>query len=327
MSWYFQYRNTTMRIDYLREFIALAGCLNYKAAATQMHLSQSALSKHIAALEEDLGGTLFARNTHSVALTTAGEDFLEYAQTIVSTYDNAKKMFRRASANRSQLLVGGLIESPGEFSLLARTTDLLQDKDPSRTLHFLPSTSVPVNAQVLGGTIDCAITSYEPSSLEAEGGPSLAYIPIALMPFHAIMSADHPLAGRESLRLEDMEGQSLIRISGGRFSNGWQCIKRALDRHGVSSHLQFYPMISINDYVNVALEQNIFILPKIEMRFNEIKDPGRVVIPFSDEDAVFGYGVLYNSNTSKLPLIEDFAKTLAKVIRDTYTGTDVFRQV
>lgn len=316
-----------MRIDYLREFIALAGCLNYKAAAAQMHLSQSALSKHITALEDDLGGTLFARNTHSVALTTGGEDFLEYAQTIVSTYDNARKMFRRASANRSQLLVGGLIESPGEFSLLARTTDLLQGKDPTRTVHFLPSTAVPVNAQVQSGAIDCAITSYEPSVLEAEGASSLAYIPIARMPFHAIVAANHPFADRESISVSDLEGQSLVRISGGRFSNGWQCIKRALDRHGVSAHLQFYPMISINDYVNVALEQNIFILPKIEMRFNEIKDPDRVVVPFSDEDAVFGYGVLYNPNTSKLPLIEDFAHTLAKVIWDTYTGTDVFRPV
>ena len=314
-----------MKISYLQEFAVLAGCLSYSTAARQLHVSQSALSKHIAALEADLGVELFTRNTHSVALTASGEDFIEYAQSIVSSYENARKLFHRTAATRSQFLVGGLVDSPGEFALVARATEYLQVRHPDRSVHFLPSTAVPVNAQIANGELDCAITSYEASSPSFESGLELSYVPVASMPFHAILAADHPLAARSELHLADLEGQSLIRISGGRFSNGWQCIRRALDRHGVNVHLQFYPMISINDYLNVALEDNIFILPKIEMRANEIKNPDRVVLPIVDEDAVFGYGVLYLRNSSKTALIEDFAVTLKRVIEETYVDSDVFR--
>ena len=61
-----------MTTDRLYEFLTLSKTLNYSKAAESLFISQSALSKHIAELEKELGLTLFERDNHSVSLTPAG---------------------------------------------------------------------------------------------------------------------------------------------------------------------------------------------------------------------------------------------------------------
>lgn len=55
-----------MNISYFAEFVELAGSLNFSATASQLNISQPALSNHIQALEEELGVKLFERTRRSV---------------------------------------------------------------------------------------------------------------------------------------------------------------------------------------------------------------------------------------------------------------------
>ncbi len=72
-----------MDIQYIREFVCLAKFGNYMNAAEELFISQSSLSKHIIALEKELGFPLFNRTTRKVALTQYGTTFLPYAQRII----------------------------------------------------------------------------------------------------------------------------------------------------------------------------------------------------------------------------------------------------
>lgn len=72
-----------MDIQYIREFVALAKYGNYLTAAEELYISQSSLSKHIIALEKELGFPLFNRTTRKVGLTQYGTTFLPYAQRII----------------------------------------------------------------------------------------------------------------------------------------------------------------------------------------------------------------------------------------------------
>ena len=72
-----------MLTEYLREFTVLASCLSFNKASAQLHISQSTLSKHIAALEHELGFPLFTRKG-ATRLTTAGERFCLRAQTVLN---------------------------------------------------------------------------------------------------------------------------------------------------------------------------------------------------------------------------------------------------
>ena len=64
-----------MEIGTIQEFVVLAECLNFSEAASRLFISQSSLSKHIKALEQELGVALFERTTRSIRLSGAGERY------------------------------------------------------------------------------------------------------------------------------------------------------------------------------------------------------------------------------------------------------------
>lgn len=304
----------TMRISYVHEFIVLAEKLSFTAAANELHVSQSALSKHIAALEADLNTQLLNRNKHLVVLTSQGEQFLDAARIIDRTFQRAKQSLQQQARNDSMLMVGGLVDSPGEFSVLSRAVQIMQQQDPSRMVHFVPVTTMSVRTQIVDDVIDCAFTSYDYASAPDQEKDMFEYTVIGKMPFTAIMLKSHPLAQRSALHVQDLEGQTLVQLSGPRSHSGWNRIHSWLSRHGVNAETQPYNVFSLNDYINVDLEGSIFILPTIEMRKGELHDPVRTVVPFDDPDAFFPFGVLRLKNSRKAAAIETLAEATRKVI-------------
>ncbi len=77
-----------MNIAQIRYFVTAAQLQNISKAAEALHLSQPALSKSIAKLEEELGTELFVRNGKRIALNDQGRRFLESAWVILRHVDN-----------------------------------------------------------------------------------------------------------------------------------------------------------------------------------------------------------------------------------------------
>lgn len=75
-----------MQLDVLREYIALCKHLNFSHAAQELHITQPVLSKHIAALEDELHFKLADRG-RTLRLTPAGERFLLCAQSVITAFD------------------------------------------------------------------------------------------------------------------------------------------------------------------------------------------------------------------------------------------------
>lgn len=84
----------------LRGFLAAARHLSFTRAAADLHLTQSALSRQIQGLEEELGTPLFVRSTRQMMLTTAGEALLMAAGAGLKQIDDAVARLRASSARR-----------------------------------------------------------------------------------------------------------------------------------------------------------------------------------------------------------------------------------
>jgi len=84
-----------MTVKQIRAFLAVAQSLSFAVACERLHLSQSALSLTIKALEEGLGGRLFSRTTRNVALTPEGQALLPRARKLVADWDNAEDEMRQ----------------------------------------------------------------------------------------------------------------------------------------------------------------------------------------------------------------------------------------
>ena len=76
--------STTVSFNMLQVFLKVAERLSVSAAADDLGVSKSQVSKRVAQLEEQLGATLFSRSTRKVALTPAGETYLEFARRAVA---------------------------------------------------------------------------------------------------------------------------------------------------------------------------------------------------------------------------------------------------
>ncbi|MGI6217710.1 MAG: LysR family transcriptional regulator, partial [Coriobacteriales bacterium] len=76
-----------MDIQMMREFVRLAETLNFTKTAKEFYISQSTLSRHLLAMESELGATLLLRSTHEVELTEAGKAAYRYLKGISESYD------------------------------------------------------------------------------------------------------------------------------------------------------------------------------------------------------------------------------------------------
>lgn len=93
-----------MNIEVLREFAGLAVDLNFTKTAQRFYITQSVLSKHIAALEREVGAKLFIRDKRSVILTPVGRQFAEDINGVLFDLDTALKKISMAKQNKTSAL-------------------------------------------------------------------------------------------------------------------------------------------------------------------------------------------------------------------------------
>ena len=99
-----------MNIHSLQYFCSVAKHLNFSKAAEECHIAQTAMSRSIAAMEDELGFRLFDRTRHHVELTPAGAYFLKEAAQIVEQYNFSLQSGReisRSSSTRLDIGFGG----------------------------------------------------------------------------------------------------------------------------------------------------------------------------------------------------------------------------
>lgn len=93
-----------MTVENMREFVVLAEERNYLVAADILYSTQATLSRHIIAMEEELGFTLFNRSTKKIELTQEGSRFLLYARSAIRIQEAYKAAIEQAKSERAGVL-------------------------------------------------------------------------------------------------------------------------------------------------------------------------------------------------------------------------------
>ena len=94
-------RTRPISAGHLRAFDAVARHLNFRAAAEELSLTQSAVSRQIQALEDEVGTALFLRHTRAVELTSAGSQLLRAAGMALERIDAAVRQIRQSAGRKS----------------------------------------------------------------------------------------------------------------------------------------------------------------------------------------------------------------------------------
>ncbi|HEU4348518.1 MAG TPA: LysR family transcriptional regulator [Actinoplanes sp.] len=180
-----------VEVRHLRAFLAIAEEGTLTRAAVRLHLSQPALSRTLAQLEQHLGARLVDRSTHHLELTDLGQSLRAKAFLAVAAVDEA---LDPALLGTWPLRVGHAWSALG-----ARTTALLR-----RWRQAYPETPLELlriddrSAGLSQGRVDVAVLR----SPIADAGVTLE--PLVAEPRLAAVPADSPLAGRPSILLADL---------------------------------------------------------------------------------------------------------------------------
>ena len=94
-------RTRPIAVGHLRAFEAVARHLNFRAAAEELSLTQSAVSRQIQAMEEEVGVPLFLRHTRAVELTGAGAQLLRAVLPSLERMDSTVRLIRRSAGRKS----------------------------------------------------------------------------------------------------------------------------------------------------------------------------------------------------------------------------------
>lgn len=150
-----------MEVRQLRYFVAVAEIGHFGRAAESLHIVQPAVSKQIAALERELGLTLFDRSRRQIRLTADGEAFLPHARRALRGIDRAEKAAADLAAGGA-----GIIRIGGARGLGRRLEDILaafRRTHPNVMIQLTTSASVPDKlAAVAAGDLDAAFVSVPP---------------------------------------------------------------------------------------------------------------------------------------------------------------------
>ena len=113
-----------MEINLLRTFLEVRRLGNFRAAAERLHVTQAAVSQRVKHLETLLGAPLFVREKNNIRVTPAGEQFVPAAESIITTWSQARERIGRGTRRGIELIVAA---RPGLWSVFgnARLHDIL----------------------------------------------------------------------------------------------------------------------------------------------------------------------------------------------------------
>jgi len=227
-------------LRHIRVFTAVAENLHFGKAAQSLHIAQSAVSRTIRWMEQDLKVPLLVRNTRNVALTPEGELLLQECRQIVAQFDKSIKRTRSISAG----LAGELDVGCNDFAFLAELPIILKlfsRRFPDITIRLHEGQRSEQIAAMSRGKLDVSFV-IGPVNL-----PDIATVTTGRYALTALVSNAHPLAQRRKLRLRDLANERFILGS----RAGWETYRGLLD--SVFRSAEFDPNIVLETYGSVGI--------------------------------------------------------------------------
>lgn len=219
-----------MNIKQVRAFLAVAQSMSFASAATQLHLSQPALSLSIKGLEDNLGGKLFTRTTRHITLTPEGEALVPIARRLLAQWENAEdEMKQRFALQLGKITIASMPSFAA--SLLPKAIRNYHASYPSIQVAIDDVLSDTVVEMVRNNQVELGIT-FEPNTLL-----DLSFYPLYEDRFIAILPSNHPLETNTEIHWEALLKYDFITLQ--RPSSVRTMIESTLNKAGIELNVAF----------------------------------------------------------------------------------------
>ncbi|TVY08256.1 LysR family transcriptional regulator [Paenibacillus cremeus] len=295
-----------MEFRQLQYFVKVARKQHVTQAAEELHVAQSAVSRQIHQLEEELGVQLFVQKGRNLQLTSVGKLFLSRVEGILTDLERAvNEIHEYLDPERGEIRIG-FPHSLGIYLLPTVVAHFRKDH-PGVKFRLRQGTYNSLIRDVMKGEIDLAFISPFPEKHEHVSGELLLREEL-----YAIVPKGHPLAEEQHIRLEQLKDDSFVM-----FSEEYSLRAIVL---AACAKAGFVPQIGFEgeetDTIRglVAAGMGVSLLP--EMALMEISELQPVKVRVAEPEVTRSVGLIHRSG-EKLPLVADgFRRFLNDFFKD-----------
>ncbi|MBE9604855.1 LysR family transcriptional regulator [Acetobacteraceae bacterium H6797] len=188
----------------LEAFVTIVQLGGFRRAAERLGLSQTALSRRLQGLEQELGTALLERTTRSVSLTRAGATLLPDAERLLRELSLCLDRARPAAGAQRGVVGLACLPTLAHTLLPPILAEFCAGEGPG--IRLFDASATEIEEALRAGRVDLAVTLLRVPAAD------LVAEPLLTEPVLLVCPEAHPLAGRESVAWAELQGQPLIAI-------------------------------------------------------------------------------------------------------------------
>jgi LysR family transcriptional regulator, hydrogen peroxide-inducible genes activator len=296
---------TDLKLKDLRYLVAVADTRHFGRAAERCFVSQPTLSTQLKKLEDYLGVQLIERQPKRVALTAAGEAIVARARRILEASDEVVTLARSHRDPLAGVLRIAMLPTIGPY-LLPRVARYIRKALPRLDLRLYEYPTAAMLTKLRAGEIDLGILAL-PVDLDGLEARDLYD-----EPFMVAVPATHPLAKRNSIRVQDLHAETLLLLEDG------HCLRdQALEvcsQAGVHEKQDFRATSLETLRQMVATGAGVTLLPELATQGAYRQARGVVVRPFVRPAPVRRIGGVWRKTSARHAAIAAVCNEIAALI-------------
>ncbi|MCI9846497.1 LysR family transcriptional regulator [Flavobacterium pectinovorum] len=255
----------------LKVFYTVALRLNFTKAATELYITQPAVSKHIQELEETYKTKLFERNGSKIALTSAGKILLEHTKSIFEIYREIDFEMSSFRNERQGLLRLGSSTTISQY-IISPVLARFHQKQQDIKVNLLNGNTEQIENALINKEIEIGIVEGQSKN------QSIKYIPFIKDELVLVCNTQNPLVKQNEISLEDLKTMKFITRERG--SGTLEVIEYALKQVGVKlSDLQIEMQLGNTESIkSYLLNSDCFAFMSIHAVGKELKNNELIVL-------------------------------------------------
>jgi LysR family transcriptional activator of glutamate synthase operon len=266
----------------LKYFMEVARVEHMTQASENLHVAQSAVSRQIIKLEEELGVALFERIGRNMRLTNVGKDFLAQAKRAVNELQKAEAIVTEYTNPKIGTVRVGLPNSLATKVLPAVISEFRKNY-PDISYQFMEGSNAELTNMLLSGDLD--LTFLSPVPTETEFFYTTRFFDEKLK---VIVPKSHPLSNELTLTLHDLKNEKFILYPND--FDLFQIVQTSAEKKGIRLDIAFQStdFYTIQGLVGAGL--GISILPEMILDGAIFKET--ISIPLRDKDLRRSVGLI-----------------------------------
>jgi DNA-binding transcriptional LysR family regulator len=255
----------------LKVFYTVALRLNFTKAATELYISQPAVSKHIQELEETFKTKLFERNGSKIALTPAGEILLKHTKNIFEIYREIDFDMSSFINERHGLLRLGASTTISQY-IISPVLARFHQKQKDIKVNLLNGNTEQIENALIQKEIEIGIVEGQSKN------QSIKYIPFLKDELVLVCNTKNPFIKQNEISLEDLKTMKFVTRERG--SGTLEVIEYALKQVDVKlTDLQIEMQLGSTESIkSYLLNSDCFAFMSIHAVCNELKNNELIVL-------------------------------------------------